>query len=161
MLSKSPLGMFSSMSSVGHCRRGHYSGAQRRSAASLARRKQAQRRCWRVRAGSNISQRRYFAFTEVTVPVGTYRPCQIVISNPFSPCLSVVGICGNDSRRPLVRSGGRVEYQGIRPVHACDEITLRGKVSARAERSHEVEIWVHAQDGRLRGMGNGTVVVAP
>ncbi|MPZ42491.1 MAG: hypothetical protein GEV05_03635 [Betaproteobacteria bacterium] len=60
----------------------------------------------------------------------------------------------------LLRPGARVEYKGIRPVRAGDEIVLRGKVAARAARSHEVEIWVHAQDGLLRGVGSGTVILA-
>ena len=60
----------------------------------------------------------------------------------------------------LLRPGARVEYKGIRPVRAGDEITLRGKTIARAERSQEVEIWVHAQDGILRGLGGGTVIVS-
>ena len=61
----------------------------------------------------------------------------------------------------LLRPGARVEYKGIRPVRAGDKITLRGKISARAERSHEVEMWMHAQDGCLRGVGTGTVIVKP
>lgn len=59
----------------------------------------------------------------------------------------------------LLRPGARVEYKGIRPVRAGDEITLRGKVTARSAQCHEIEIWVHGQDGGLRGVGAGTVVV--
>ncbi|MFN8524008.1 MAG: MaoC family dehydratase [Chloroflexota bacterium] len=59
----------------------------------------------------------------------------------------------------LLRPGARVEYKGIRPVRADDKITLRGKTTERGEASDQVEIWVHAQDGGLRGVGNGTVIV--
>jgi acyl dehydratase len=59
----------------------------------------------------------------------------------------------------MLRPGARVEYKGIRPVRAGDTITLRGKTVARADAAHEVEIWVHGQDGRLRGVGQGTVIV--
>jgi 3-hydroxybutyryl-CoA dehydratase len=61
----------------------------------------------------------------------------------------------------LLRPGARVEYKGIRPVRAGTEITLRGRVSTRTEHSHEVEIWMHAQDGSLQGVGNGTVIIKP
>jgi hypothetical protein len=59
----------------------------------------------------------------------------------------------------LLRPGARVEYKGIRPVRAGDEIMLRGKTTTRGESSHEVQIWVHTQNGALRGVGGGTVIL--
>ena len=59
----------------------------------------------------------------------------------------------------LLRPGARVEYKGIRPVRAGDEITLRGRVASRTAASHAVEITVHGQDGGLRGVGSGTVMI--
>jgi acyl dehydratase len=59
----------------------------------------------------------------------------------------------------LLRPGARVEFKGIRPVRAGDEIMLRGKVALRESDRHQIEIWMHGQDGRLRGVGSGTVIV--
>jgi acyl dehydratase len=59
----------------------------------------------------------------------------------------------------LLRPGARVEYKGVRPVRAGDRITLRGKVVAREAQRHQVDIWMHAQDGALRGIGSGTVIL--
>jgi acyl dehydratase len=59
----------------------------------------------------------------------------------------------------LLRPGARVEYKGVRPVRAGDAIALRGKVVAREVQRHQIEIWMHAQDGALRGVGSGTVVL--
>lgn len=61
----------------------------------------------------------------------------------------------------LLRPGARVEHKGIRPVRAGDQIVLRGRVTARDTHSHQVEIWLHAQDGVLRGVGSATVILAP
>ena len=50
-------------------------------------------------------------------------------------------------------------FQGYPPDPGpADEITLRGRVVSREGRTHACEIWVHAQDGGLRGVATATVV---
>ena len=105
----------------------------------------------RPRVGTNLHQDAEFARRTLFGATANSGPaslayCAEVLERGYGPAA-------------LLRPGARVEYKGIRPVRAGDEITLRGKTIARAERSHEVEIWVHAQDGILRGLGSGTVIV--
>jgi len=59
----------------------------------------------------------------------------------------------------LMQPGGRIEFKATRPIFSGDEIVLRGKVSAREAGKHQIELWVHGTDGKLRGVGGGTVVV--
>ena len=61
----------------------------------------------------------------------------------------------------LLRPGARVAFKGIRPVLAGFEVTLRGKIITRAERRHEVHIWMHGQDGGLYGVGEGVAIIEP
>lgn len=105
----------------------------------------------RPRVGTNLHQDEDFARRTLFGGTANSGPaslayCTEVLERGYGPAA-------------LLRAGARVEYKGIRPVRAGDEITLRGKVVARGERAHEIEIWVHAQDGVLRGVGSGTVVV--
>jgi hypothetical protein len=58
----------------------------------------------------------------------------------------------------LLRPGVRIEYKGIRPIRAGDEITLSGRVVERRADAHECEVRVVAQDGTLRGLATATVV---
>lgn len=60
----------------------------------------------------------------------------------------------------LLRPGARVEYKGIRPVRAGEEITLRGRIVERAASSHHVSLWLHGRNGALLGVGSGTVMLA-
>ena len=106
----------------------------------------------RPRIGTNLHQDADFARRTLfggtaNAGVATLAYCAELLENAYGP-------------DALLRPGARVEYKGIRPVRAGDEIVLRGKVAVRAARSHEVEIWVHAQDGWLRGVGSGTVILA-
>jgi acyl dehydratase len=106
----------------------------------------------RPRIGTNLHQDPEFARRTLfggtaNAGVATLAYCAELLEQTYGP-------------EALLRPGARVEYKGIRPVRAGDEIVLRGKVAARTAHSHEVEIWVHAQDGLLRGVGSGTVVVA-
>lgn len=107
----------------------------------------------RPRIGSNLHQDARFAQRTLFGGTANAGPaslayCAEVLERGYGPAA-------------LLSPGARVEYKGIRPVRADDEITLRGKTSTRTERSHEVQIWVHAQDGGVRGVGSGTVVVKP
>jgi 3-hydroxybutyryl-CoA dehydratase len=107
----------------------------------------------RPRIGTNLHQDPEFARRTLfggtaNAGVATLAYCTELLETSYGP-------------QALLRPGARVEYKGIRPVRAGDEIVLRGKVVHRDHGSHEVEIWVHAQDGLLRGIGSGTVVLAP
>jgi acyl dehydratase len=107
----------------------------------------------RPRVGTNLHQDPEFARRTLfggtaNAGVATLAYCAELLEKAYGP-------------GALLRPGARVEYKGIRPVRAGDEIVLRGKVAVRTARSHEVEIWVHAQDGLLRGVGSGTAVLAP
>ena len=105
----------------------------------------------RPRVGTNLHQDAEFARRTLfggtaNAGVATMAYCAELLEKGYGPAA-------------LLRPGARVEYKGVRPVRAGDEITLRGKTTSRAENSHEVEIWVHAQDARLRGVGSATVIV--
>ncbi len=107
----------------------------------------------RPRIGTNLHQdpdfaRRTLFGGTANAGVATLAYCTELLEKSYGP-------------RALLRPGARVEYKGIRPVRAGDEIVLRGKVVRRDQRSHDVDIWVHAQDGWLRGVGSGTVILAP
>jgi 3-hydroxybutyryl-CoA dehydratase len=106
----------------------------------------------RPRVGTNLHQDPEFARRTLfggtaNTGVATLAYCAEVMERAYGPAA-------------LLRPGARVEFKAVRPVRAGDEITLRARTTARTERSHEVEIWVHAQDSRLRGVGTGTVIVA-
>jgi acyl dehydratase len=107
----------------------------------------------RPRVGTNLHQDAEFARRTLFGGTANAGPaslayCTEVLEKGYGPAA-------------LLRPGARVEYKGIRPVRAGDTITLRGKITTRGEQSHEVEMWMHAQDGCLRGVGNGTVIVKP
>jgi acyl dehydratase len=105
----------------------------------------------RPRVGTNLhidaafAQRTLFGGTANSGPA-SLAYCTEVLERGYGPAALLV-------------TGARVEYKGIRAVRAGDEITLRGKTVARDGDRREIEIWVHAQDGGLRGMGSGTVIV--
>jgi acyl dehydratase len=105
----------------------------------------------RPRVGTNLHQDPEFARRTLfggtaNAGVASLAYCAEVLEKGYGPAA-------------LLRPGARVEYKGIRPVRAGDEITLRGKTSNRGESSHEVQIWVHAQNNALRGVGGGTVIL--
>ena len=105
----------------------------------------------RPRVGTNLHQDPEFARRTLfggtaNAGVATLAFCAEVLERGYGPAA-------------LLRPGARISYKGIRPVRAGDMITLRGRTTARGERSHEVELWVHAQDGRLRGVGDGTAIL--
>jgi acyl dehydratase len=105
----------------------------------------------RPRVGSNLHQDEEFARKTLfggtaNTGVATLAYCAELIEKAYGPAV-------------LLAPGARVEYKGIRPVRAGDEITLRGKVAARFSDRHEIEIWVHAQDRGLRGVGTATVIL--
>ena len=105
----------------------------------------------RPRVGTNLHQDPEFARRTLfggtaNAGVATLAYCAQLLERGYGPAA-------------LLRSGARVEYKGIRPVRAGDIITLRGRTLARSERCHEIELWVHGEDARLRGVGAATVIV--
>ena len=105
----------------------------------------------RPRVGTNLHQDPEFARRTLfggtaNAGVATLAYCAEVLEQAYGP-------------EPLLRTGARVQYKGIRPVRAGEEILLRARVGARAAGSHEVEIWAHGRDGVLLGVGDATVFV--
>ena len=105
----------------------------------------------RPRVGTNLHQDPEFARRTLfggtaNAGVATLAYCAEVMERAYGPAA-------------LLRPGARIEYKGIRPIRAGDEITLRARTSARSDRTHEAQIWVHAQDGGLRGVGSATAIV--
>ena len=106
----------------------------------------------RPRVGTNLHQDAAFARRTLfggtaNAGVATLAYCAELLERAYGP-------------EALLRPGACVQYKGVRPIRAGDEIALRGKVCSRRERSREVEIWVHTTDGALRGVGAGTVMTA-
>jgi acyl dehydratase len=107
----------------------------------------------RPRVGTNLHQDEAFARRTLfggtaNAGVASLAYCTELLEHAYGP-------------QSLLVPGARVEYKGIRPVRAGDVLTLRGRVGPRTGRSQEVEIWAHAQDGLLRGVGSATVIVSP
>jgi 3-hydroxybutyryl-CoA dehydratase len=107
----------------------------------------------RPRVGTNLHQDPEFARRTLfggtaNAGVATLAYCAELLEQAYGPAA-------------LLLPGARVQYKGIRPVRAGEEITLRGRIGARSAGRHDLEIWVHGRDGVLLGVGDGTVIVAP
>jgi acyl dehydratase len=59
----------------------------------------------------------------------------------------------------LLRPGGRLEFKGIRPVRAGDEITVGGRVTERSTDRATCTLTVENQSGALAGVGTATLVL--
>lgn len=59
----------------------------------------------------------------------------------------------------LLVPGTRLEYKGIRPVHAGTELTLTGRVMEEHDGIAECEIIVNDADGKLCGLATATVQI--
>jgi acyl dehydratase len=81
----------------------------------------------------------------VNMGVATTAYCSELLERAFGPTA-------------LLQPGARLEYKGIRPVRAGDEIRLTGRVTARRPDAAECELQVHNQDGALRGVATATVL---
>jgi acyl dehydratase len=57
----------------------------------------------------------------------------------------------------LLTPGSRLEYKGIRPIHAGTQITLSGHVLSESDTSAECQINVHDDKGTLVGVATATV----
>jgi acyl dehydratase len=105
----------------------------------------------RPRVGANLHTDQEFARRTIfggtaNMGVATLAYCSEVLERAYGP-------------EALLRPGAHLEYKGIRPIRAGDEVTLRGRVTARRADEHDCEIRVVAQDGTLRGIGLATVVL--
>jgi acyl dehydratase len=104
----------------------------------------------RPRIGTNLHQDAEFARRTIfggtaNTGVATAAYCAELLEQAYGP-------------GALLKPGARIEFKGIRPIRAGDEITLTGRVTAHQGRTHDCEVWVHAQDGGLRGVATATVV---
>jgi acyl dehydratase len=90
-----------------------------------------------------FAQRTIFGGT-VNMGVATAAYCSEVLEKKFGP-------------GALLKSGSRLEYKGIRPIHAGTEITLSGHVVSQSDASAECQINVHDDKGTLVGLATATV----
>ncbi|MCC6179489.1 MAG: MaoC family dehydratase N-terminal domain-containing protein [Chloroflexi bacterium] len=104
----------------------------------------------RPRVGANLHTDQEFARRTIfggtaNMGVATLAYCSEVLEQAFGPAA-------------VLRPGARIEYKGIRPIRAGDEITLHGRIVERRTDAVDCEIRVVAQDGTLRGVATATVV---
>lgn len=90
-----------------------------------------------------FAQRTIFGGT-VNMGVATAAYCAEVLEKEFGP-------------EALLRQGSKLEYKGVRPIHADTTITLTGHVTSRDENGAQCDITVHSADGTLVGVGTATV----
>jgi acyl dehydratase len=105
----------------------------------------------RPRVGANLHTDQDFARRTIfggtaNMGVATLGYCSEVLERAFGPAV-------------MLRPGAHLEYKGIRPIRGGDEITLSGRVTGRRDNMLDAEIRVVAQDGTLRGVATGTVVL--
>jgi acyl dehydratase len=106
----------------------------------------------RPRVGANLHTDEEFARRTIfggtaNMGVATLAYCTEVIERKYGP-------------DAMFRPGSHIEYKGIRPIRGGDEITLTGRVTARRDDQHDIEIRVVAQDGTLRGIGVATILLS-
>ena len=106
----------------------------------------------RPRVGANLHTDEEFARRTIfggtaNMGVATLAYCSEVLERAYGPAV-------------LLRPGARIEYKGIRPIRAGDEITLTGRITDRRSDAHDSEIRVVAQDGGLRGIATATIIPA-
>lgn len=104
----------------------------------------------RARIGTNLHQDAEFARRTIfggtaNTGVATVAYCSELLEQAYGPAA-------------LLKPGAKIDFKAIRPIRAGDEISLTGRVTARQPRTHDCEIWIHAQDGGLRGVASATVV---
>lgn len=105
----------------------------------------------RPRRGSSLhsdegfARRTIFGGT-VNMGVATLAYCSEVLESAFGPA-------------PMLRPGARLEFKGIRPVRAGDEITLNGWVVERSAGQVQCDLTVHNQALTLVGVANATLIL--
>jgi acyl dehydratase len=99
-----------------------------------------------LHSDEGFAKRTIFGGT-VNMGVATAAYCAEVIERAFGP-------------GALLRPGAQLEFKGIRPVRAGDDITLAGRVTARTAAQAQCELSVHNQLGALVGVGSATAILA-
>jgi acyl dehydratase len=92
-----------------------------------------------------FAQRTIFGGT-VNMGVATAAYCAEVLEKAFGP-------------EALLREGSRLEYKGVRPIHADTTITLAGQVVGRDGDAAQCDITVTDDKGTVVGVATATVVL--
>lgn len=103
------------------------------------------RRGQSLHSDEGFARRTIFGGT-VNMGVATAAYCSEVLERAFGPAA-------------LLRAGARLEFKGIRPVRAGDQITVGGHVTARSAEDAECALDVHNQPGALVGVAAARVVL--
>lgn len=93
----------------------------------------------------DFAQRTIFGGT-VNMGVATAAYCSEVLEQAFGP-------------GALLKPVARLEYKGIRPVHAGTELTISGHIRERRGESAECDLQVHSQNQELCGVATATVIL--
>jgi acyl dehydratase len=99
-----------------------------------------------LHSDEGFAKRTIFGGT-VNMGVATAAYCSEVLERAFGPAA-------------LLRPGARLEFKGIRPVRAGDEITLSGRVTERTDARAECTLSVENHTGALVGVGSATLILA-
>jgi acyl dehydratase len=98
-----------------------------------------------LHSDEGFARRTIFGGT-VNMGVATAAYCSEVVERAFGP-------------GALLQPGARLEFKGIRPVRAGDDITLAGQVTTRTAGQAQCALTVHNQDGTLVGVASATVIL--
>ncbi len=97
-----------------------------------------------LHSDEGFAKRTIFGGT-VNMGVATAAYCSEVLERAFGPLA-------------LLRPGARLEFKGIKPVRAGDEISIAGRIAQRDGDQAKCELEVHNQHGALVGIGSATVL---
>lgn len=92
-----------------------------------------------------FAQRTIFGGT-VNMGVATAAYCSEVLEKAFGPAA-------------LLKSGSRLEYKGVRPIHAGTQIELGGEIVSRDGNTADCTITVHDDKQTVVGVATATVVL--
>jgi acyl dehydratase len=98
-----------------------------------------------LHSDEGFAKRTIFGGT-VNMGVATAAFCSEVLEQAFGPAA-------------LLRPGARLEFKGIRPIRAGDEVTLSGQVTARSADSAQCTLTVINQSATLVGVGSATLIL--
>jgi acyl dehydratase len=98
-----------------------------------------------LHSDESFARRTIFGGT-VNMGVATAAYCSEALERAFGPAA-------------LLRPGARLEFKGIRPVRAGDEITVGGRLTERHPDRALCELVVHNHAGALVGVGGATVLL--
>jgi acyl dehydratase len=98
-----------------------------------------------LHSDEGFAKRTIFGGT-VNMGVATAAYCSEVLERAFGPAA-------------LLRPGARLEFKGIRPVRAGDEITVSGHITERSADRATCTLTVENQSSTLVGIGTATVIL--